>query len=423
MAIEGFYDYSNYRKKHFLTHLSLMLLIVLFSLISCKGGKPDISEKVENGESATASYEEETHDSAQNDETPFHITNLIPFRFDGKYGLIDKNLNVRKNPVYLNVDMHDYCVISESEGNEYIVYDYDLNELYNSSDIYYVDMVSEKYCQLWVKSGLNSYVLLNLFNGETKILNDYDRLVPDNLESEKYYASSSLSAFVNKDFTTVAFPQIKFGGGGYPFREGKAVAYCYNLVFDPPYSVINESGEQIVTGISETGKYFSEGLLPVIMQDGESGYINEKGEFEIDCEFNVFYRGPKDEPRLGYLFYDGVAVVNKLDGEKYGWFLLDRNKFFMKIDEKYEPTSYKFKDGYLVLKSIDTENEKYIFINKKAEQVFDRSFCYAEDFVNGYAIVNYDGEDGVLDTDGNIYLSKDLLDGNKTVFANVMSSQ
>ncbi len=405
-------------KKYRFIHIALLSLLVLLSFVSCQGNKTGIGEKTKNNE--INKVKEVSQENTNDHKSFFSADTFSPFMLSWKYGLLDKNLNIQMDPNYLTVKVYDYCVVRKTINNEYTVYDSKLNELYNSPNISFVDIVSEKYCQLWIKDQLNSYVLLNLFDGESKIFNDYDRLVPDNLENEKYYASSSLSAFVNKDFTTEAFPSIRFGGGGYPFREGKAVVYCYNYIYDPPYSVINEKGEQIITGISEVGKYFTEGLLPVIMQDGKSGYIDENGKFEIDCDFNVFYKGPKDGPRLEYLFYDGIAVVNKKEEGKYQWFLLDRTKTFTKINEKYEPLGYEFKEGYLVLKTTDKENVKYIFINKKAEQVFNTTFDYADNFVNGYAVVVYNDEDAILDKEGNIYLSKDLLNGSKKPFVNLM---
>ncbi len=398
------------RKKYNFTNLLLVFFFfcsLLFFFESCK--RNNIQDIIKKDESKT-SFENEATDLPKNGFTDLKKNSFVPFKYNGKYGLMDKNFDVKIEPNYLRIEVYDYCVATENENHEYSVYDNNLNQLYNSPDVYFMEMISEKYCQLRVKSQLSSYVLLNLFDGSTTEMNSHDRLAPGNLESEKYYASNTLSAFVNKDLKTAAFPEIKFGGGGYPFREGKAVAYCYNLNFEPPYSVINESGEQIISGIREVGKYFTEGLLPVIMEDGKSGYINGNGEFEIECKFNVFYKGPKDCPRLEYLFYDGIAVVNKFDKDKYAWFLLERNHNFIKLDERYEPTDYEFHNGHLLVKINDGEDAKYAFINKKAEKVFGTDFDYADNFVNGYAVAVLEGRDILISADGNIFdVEKDIL--------------
>lgn len=58
-------------------------------------------------------------------------------------------------------------------------------------------------------------------------------------------------------------------------------------------------------------------------------------------------------------------------------------------------------------------------MNKEMEIEIPCVFDSMKYFRNGYAIVVYNGEDAVLDKEGNVYLSKDLLNGNKEVFENI----
>ena len=57
--------------------------------------------------------------------------------------------------------------------------------------------------------------------------------------------------------------------------------------------------------------------------------------------------------------------------------------------------------------------KKYGYMNKKLKVVIPCVFDYAENFVENYAIVKYQGKDGLIDTKGNFYASEDLMVGVK----------
>ena len=54
---------------------------------------------------------------------------------------MDKKLDVKMKPNYLTVGVYDYCVATENENHEYTVYDNNLNQLYASEDVYFMDLV------------------------------------------------------------------------------------------------------------------------------------------------------------------------------------------------------------------------------------------------------------------------------------------
>lgn len=75
-------------------------------------------------------------------------------------------------------------------------------------------------------------------------------------------------------------------------------------------------------------------------------------------------------------------------------------------------------EGVLLYKKAD--NNKYGFINKQGKNIFAEEFDYAESFYNHFATIIYKNEDALLDKEGNVYLVKDLINGNKNVYKNVL---
>jgi hypothetical protein len=85
----------------------------------------------------------------------------------------------------------------------------------------------------------------------------------------------------------------------------------------------------------------------------------------------------------------------------------------------YETRSDGFSCGLINVYS----NGKSGYANRSGELAIPMVFDSSEDFSNGYAMVIYQGENGILDTNGNVYLCKDLFNGNKKPFVNVTDIQ
>ena len=101
-------------------------------------------------------------------------------------------------------------------------------------------------------------------------------------------------------------------------------------------------------------------------------------------------------------------------------FILDKNGNTIDFPEAIQPTTYSFSEGLLAVRN-KSEGNKVGFMNKEMEIEIPCVFDSVGSFRNGYAIVVFNGEDGVLDKEGNIYLSKDLLEGNKEPFTNIFA--
>ena len=415
---------------------------LLFVLVSCKNKNENNVTEIESIQNPVDISETEDEAVADNgiDEEflstplPENKIKYIPFRYNGKYGLLGEQMDVRLEPSFDEVGVFDYAVTAATQyledynGHDLYRYDYtlfdrNLNVLEEDTAASYV---SEKY---WGYDSPYTSYLINVIDGTRIDLPKEISFNGSNTEQEKYYSAKSY--YLNKDLTKTTFG--KKMSEVFPFREGKALVYGYDDVFEPYFTVINEDGEKLFDGIWDASMYYSEGLLPVFLDNGvtddgipiiTSGVINESGEMIFKCSFYSDNSGGKIHPRIEYMFKDGVCVAKIYERDNvYLWKIIDKKGNFTKLPENIEPLKDyypTFKEGYLALKSKDKENAKYIFINKNAEQVFGVTFDYADDFVNGYAVVVYKGEDAVLDTQGNVYLSKDLLNGNKKPFVNLL---
>lgn len=306
-----------------------------------------------------------------------------PFKSDGLYGFIDEGLNVKVIPKYQEITkMKDgfYCHNNESSG-EY--YNDNLNLVYSSDSIlfrgtYFFDQ--KKYYE-----GDNSKYTVNLKNGEIKVI-----------EPNKYY---------NKT---------------YFYNSDKGIVIEQNELAKKPwtFSVGDLDGNIIARNIDQGYPSFSEGLIAIIFFEGKSGFLDENGNLTIETPlyFDLDWEGPRKDPVLPYYFHEDRAVV-RVDAKE--WIILDKNGNSFSIPDGLTPSCYSFSEGFLRLKSKSDQN-RIGYMNKEMEISIPYVFDEAEDFINGYAVVVYEGEDAVLDKKGNVYLSKDLLDEKKDVFVNVM---
>ena len=122
----------------------------------------------------------------------------------------------------------------------------------------------------------------------------------------KYYTADAKPLPVGKDAYTQGgycdgsvIPVVKEGGPVILIdKTGKEVA-----------SLAKAGGKQV----KAVGKYFSDGLLFFVNEDGKFGYFNAKGEVAIEARFT-----------LAMPFYEGVALVTKSkEGETPTYFVID----------------------------------------------------------------------------------------------------
>lgn len=136
--------------------------------------------------------------------------------------------------------------------------------------------------------------------------------------------------------------------------------------------------------------------LALVANDDYVGYINKKGEQVVEFKYDD---GSDFHEGLAYVSRDdSVAMINKLGSEILGF-------NFSYISKSTE--------GIILARKIS--DEKYVYYNKEGVLLFDgKDFDYAEEFVDGFAIVSLDEKYGVIDTSGNFVLSlvyKNIISG------------
>lgn len=341
---------------------------------------------------------------------------LHSFKINGKYGYINQNLNVVIAPQYDGAE--------EFQGDYAIV----INKSKIDPDLKYYSVIDKN----------NNYVDVNLTQ-QSKLVRYSQNIFFDNFNSKYYDISKRIEV---KDLSKYSQPYKKNPKNSFYFARiiydsdnftteyidekmnvitfSKDWLKSYAMVDDMAFVikkdwkqvVINQKGEEIISYVFDSGTNASEGLLAVITNK-ESGYINNKGEFVFHCKFepnsHEFF-----PPGIDYPFSEGVAAVQT----KNGYYTIYDNKGNILMPESSYTEVQPSSEGVLLYKKAD--NNKYGFINKQGKNIFTEEFDYAESFYNHFATIVYKNEDAIIDKEGNVYLVKDLINGNKNVYKNVL---
>ena len=168
------------------------------------------------------------------------------------------------------------------------------------------------------------------------------------------------------------------------FSEGLATV----RVTDDKYQVIDEQGQVVFTTKDELIDSYSNGVVK-FKKNGEPcyGYLDQKGKVVIE----PVYQEAGD-------FTDGKALVTITEGEQA---LIDLNG---KVLKKY---SFARVGGLTegLIKYVDQDTQKWGFASLDGDEIITPAFVYADNFIDGKAIVWVDYTDfGLIDREG-----KDVL--------------
>ncbi len=189
-----------------------------------------------------------------------------------------------------------------------------------------------------------------------------------------------------------------------PFYWEDDMTVVIRVVDGPSLSVVDRNENVLVSNIKQAGSNYHEGVLPVIFNNGRSGYINKKGKIVIKTflyEDSRWETG-KIDSILNYNFSEGVAFFQKAKDE---WCIIDKKGKVKELPENIIFTTRLFINGLTV---IEDKNHRYGYMNKKLEIQIPCIFDKAKSFINDYAAVVYNGKDAIIDSKGNIFYCKDL---------------
>ena len=188
------------------------------------------------------------------------------------------------------------------------------------------------------------------------------------------------------------------------FREGRAVITDDNW----DIHIIDINGKSYgELNLFRTGSFFSEGLLPAETKDRITGYINREGEFVFTVPIVAEYYNDEWSPLNATDFKGGYALI-QTSLEPPIWRVINNQGEYVSEELPIFQAS-AFADG---LSCVTTTDRKYGYINTKGETIIAPEFDSANSFVRGYARIVYQGRDGLINIEGEIFWSDELVKAN-----------
>ena len=136
-------------------------------------------------------------------------------------------------------------------------------------------------------------------------------------------------------------------------------------------------------------------------KDGRTGYVNTDGEFA----FLVPIINYEEDRLYATDFKEGYAIIQTI-ADPPTWRVINRNGDF--VSEGHVLSwAETFSDG---LSRITIDYEKYGFMNTKGEIVIEPIFDEVYSFYQGYAKIKYQGRDGIINTEGKIFWSDEIME-------------
>jgi len=321
------------------------------------------------------------------------------YRENGKYGLINEKREIVLPAEFDEIQENEVYLCKSSEKGNY-VYSADLEILHKFEDEQHsIIMCSPNI--FFFKTGEKIYTKIFLYSlTENEAIESLIYVVEDNFSNAPWIAGRS--AFFKDDLKEF----VRYWHRTYPYRENRAVVVNLDFVGE----IIDENFSLVLNDVKASADYYSEGIIPIVMNTGESRYIDVDGNivYECDFDFNYIQRAQPNNVQIPLVigsFVENAAVVN---AKENSWFILDRdfNKHY--LPKGYEVESYSYSNGLLLVSKTENKEKKYGFVDKNCNVVIPCEFSYAESFDGKYAIVEKEGKDAVINSKGKIYYCSDL---------------
>ena len=329
----------------------------------------------------------------------------ILFTFNNLYGYVDSQLRVIVPPIYDRGYIYNdqgytwvryqgrgnifECMVLNWKGEAvFHAYTADLNILYDDI-IYYTTRLKG---QSRVERIRDGKVIADRLGTMAESTEDGIILVRFYNENERAFIDSSGKRLL---------PDLEMRMISETFREGRAVITDDNW----DILVIDINGRSYGDlSFFRTGRYFSEGLLPVETNDRVTGYINREGEFAFNIPITAESHDYQLSPLFATDFKGGYALI-QTTLEPPVWRVINNMGEYVS-DELSIFHANAFADGLSCIRTID---RKYGYINTKGETVIDPVFDDASSFVRDYARIVYQGRDALINTEGEIFWSDELV--------------
>ncbi len=291
------------------------------------------------------------------------------FKYAGLYGIISSDRNIVMPPAYDYISINLNSIIC-SKGRTKEIYSASLKLLYSSGD---------KFTSLKFYTE-NEILIKESMTGKSQILNVVSGKIRDFKENKKYNIEEGYRDNV-----------------GLVWEKGKSSFL---------YSIVNTKGKVILTDIDQAHNCFSNGMIAVIMKDGKSGFVNKKGEMVIETSFYIDPDdiAPRKYPMIRYFFKDDYALVKNAEKK---WLQYNINGEEKAFPSDMEPNAYCYESGLVPV--LNKETMKYGYMNPDFKIVIPCQFTEADGFCGQYACVIYSGKNAVIDREGNLFFSENLV--------------
>ena len=177
-------------------------------------------------------------------------------------------------------------------------------------------------------------------------------------------------------------------------QSGKTADYSLIPVSNDSerWGYINRKGEYVINPQFEDANFFSEdGLARIMSGNGKIGYINRKGEYVIPA---IYKNGTSFNDGLAFVVAEGgyLTCIDKKGNEK----------FVLNVATRVSA----FSEGLAIFV---TENGKHGFVDKTGKLVINAQFERALPFNSGFARIWQKGNVGFIDKTGRITINPQFI--------------
>ena len=153
------------------------------------------------------------------------------------------------------------------------------------------------------------------------------------------------------------------------------------------WGYINRKGEYVINPQFEDADFFSDGIAKIKTRDGKTGYINKKGEYVIPA---IYKSGTAFSDGLAFVVSDGgfPTCIDKNGNQKFA------------LNDASRITA--FREGLAVFA---TESGERGFVDKTGKTVVNAQFETAYSFRGGFARIWREGVAGFIDKTGTIKIN------------------
>lgn len=326
----------------------------------------------------------------------------MPFKYENKYGYLDKDLKVIISPKYDRASHFEgnYAIVREAMGDAFII-DTKGTTIFTAKTNLITHVVDDIYSYKLENKNTETLIRVKdktiLIEGLGGIASSYG----DNLILVNFMEGNSRYGYINFEGKRV-FQDLVLRRPSYAFSEGRAIV----TLNDWNYGIIDNQGNILRSGdLYRIGQRYVEGLVPVQKNDKITGYLNKEGDFAFQLPIVI-----GDVPEATD-FNNGLALIMVQQAPCF-WRIIDNHGNYISeniiIDHANE-----FSDGMSLVYKKDEKTGKiqYGYINTKGEFIVDVILDSGGKFKNGYAQIVFQGRDGILNVKGEVFWSDEIIRG------------